>query len=108
MVILPFDHQRLFRRSSITTQEFLAIHRCLRRRAELRQLIHWAQSKKLVGPRRLYKKRLMDEEERFAFYCIRFRHLIPWVIVFYNLTRILFRLSRRHVSSTASKYNGSW
>lgn len=63
--------QLTYSRSVRNWQTFLALVRCMHRRAELVRLIQWATRKRLPGPARCYQRRLPFEEERLATYTIR-------------------------------------
>jgi hypothetical protein len=65
----------------------LAVLRCLQRRSELRQLVQWAQRKRLSKPLRLYQNRLLDEEIRLNHYTLqrpRPTLTLRWIFWFYK------------------------
>ncbi len=53
-----------------TWQEVWSIVYILNRRSELERLVAWATRKRLTGPRRLYRSRLLDEEIRLSKYTV--------------------------------------
>lgn len=63
----------------------VVILKALERQAELEELIAWAQKKRLKRPLKHYQIRLLDEEQRLAFYNIRHPKLLEfceWLRVF--------------------------
>jgi hypothetical protein len=64
---------------------FYTIYCALNRRAELERLVAWATRKRLPGPRRLYRSRLLAEEQRVARYGRRFPRLAAWAAVAHRL-----------------------
>ncbi len=59
-----------------TWYQFWAILHTFNRQAELGRLITWADRKQLRGPLRRYVQRRQQEEERLAYYAIRFPKLM--------------------------------
>ena len=57
-------------------REFCAVFRILNRKGELERLAKWAIRKNLPGPRRLYERRIEDEERRLLQYTFRSRRLV--------------------------------
>lgn len=71
----------------------------LRRRQDLRELIQWAERKRLRGPVKAYYSRFLDEEARLSRY-----HLTCPRTYFY--ARILFRIERL-LTPPRTYYRGS-
>jgi hypothetical protein len=63
----------------------IVILKALERQAELEELIAWAQRKRLKRPLKHFQIRLLDEEQRLAFYNMRHPKLLEfceWLRIF--------------------------
>lgn len=83
--------------------EFSALQGIFSRKRELARLIEWATRKHLIGPRRLYERRLEQEEERLAHAAVRSPGLLrfAWMI---NSTGWLLCPEPRPQRGAAAKY----
>ncbi len=89
-------------------QDWQATYRLLwllNRRAELKRLIVWAKRKKLVGPTRCYEDRLFEVEEKLLRFSLRFRHLVQWAYLVYQINGCLFPAPRYPRRGAASGYS---
>lgn len=90
--------------SRVKHNEFFTILFTLNRRTELTRLVAWATRKRLVGPRRLYEKRLMDEEVRLARYSLQSPTLVKWVQRFHWFNNLILPAPQRNYFGSASHY----
>jgi hypothetical protein len=84
--------------------EIRALIGILNRRAELRELIHWAKRKRLRGPLRAYVCRLLDEEARLHRAMLlypRFTLTLRWL---HWIGRRVLPRPRYHRRGSAARY----
>ena len=83
--------------------EFASLQGIFNRRRELMRLSQWASKKRLTGPRRLYQRRLEQEEIRLARVVVRSPGItrIAWII---NLVGHLLCSEPRYHRGVAARY----
>jgi hypothetical protein len=76
----------------------------LNRQTELERLVSWAERKRLPGPRRLYQRRLADEEMRLTHYALRFPRQLFWAHLVHRLSNLISTLPRYPARGSAATY----
>jgi hypothetical protein len=87
-----------------TWYRFWAIVHTLNRHTELGRLITWAERKQFRGPLRRYVQRSQQEEERMAFYAIRFPGLLKLAQGLHLVSNLISPAPRYPSKGTAASY----
>jgi hypothetical protein len=81
-----------------------AVLRCLNRYQELTRLIAWAEKKRLSGPRRLYQKRLADQQIKLMRFALYTPHPLRIAKLLYSINRLINKPPRYMAKGAAAAY----
>lgn len=70
----------------------------------MERLIVWAESKRLVGPLKLYRSRLADEELRLMGYAIRHHRTSVWAQRVFQLSNVINPPRRTYPKGAGARY----
>jgi len=83
---------------------FKSIWRAKVRRHELTRLVRWAERKRFSGPRKLYERRLAEEEQRLFRHQCRHPRLVTLVSILHTFFTQIKGEPRYYKKGSAAKY----